>query len=118
MTQGHQSDRVTVNVSGPVQVNIRKIITLPGVSTGKRYDHGQLVGVMASGTLTHYAPVYPGGVHVYRTGDSITESSGYIHEGRNKGTKPVVLWVTYMTPKGQPLAEPNISKCDRPKSSN
>ncbi|WP_372504807.1 cupin domain-containing protein [Streptomyces telluris] len=81
-------------VPGPVQVNFREVSIPPGGSTGKHCHHGQLVGVVKFGTLTHYAPVYPGGVHVYRTGDSITEGRGYVHEGRNEGSTPLVLWAT------------------------
>ncbi|MEV4432726.1 cupin domain-containing protein [Streptomyces sp. NPDC049585] len=114
IAQGTQTGPVKVAVLGPVQVNFREVTIPPGGSTGKHCHHGQLVGVVKSGTLTHYAPVYPGGVHVYRTGDSITEGKGYVHEGRNEGTTPLVLWATYMTPKGEPLADTDLSRCDRP----
>ncbi|MGW2600853.1 cupin domain-containing protein [Streptomyces klenkii] len=115
VAQGTQAGPVEVAVSGPVQVNFREITIPPGGSTGRHCHHGQLVGVVKSGTLTHYAPVYPGGVHVYRTGDSITEGRGYVHEGRNEGSAPLVLWATYMTPEGKPLAETDLSQCDRPR---
>ncbi|WP_455409974.1 cupin domain-containing protein [Streptomyces hiroshimensis] len=114
MAQGTQTGPVKVSVSGPLQVLFREITIPPGGTTGKHCHHGQLVGVVKSGTLTHYAPVYPGGVHVYRTGDSITEGRGYVHEGRNEGSDPLVLWATYMTPEGKPPAETDLDKCDRP----
>ncbi|MGK5543192.1 cupin domain-containing protein [Streptomyces sp. URMC 127] len=102
---------MNVTVPGPVQVNFRELVFPPGAATGKHCHHGQLVAVVKSGTLTHYAPVYPGGVHVYRTGDSVVEGTGYVHEGRNEGSTPLVLWATYMTPQGKPLAETDLSKC-------
>ncbi|MFI1967022.1 cupin domain-containing protein [Streptomyces pathocidini] len=115
IAQGKQPGPVDVRVDGPAQVNFRKITLPPGASTGRHCHYGQLVGVVESGTLTHYARVHPGGVHVYKPGDSVVEGSGYIHEGRNEGTADVVLWVTYVTPKGKPLAEPDLGKCASPR---
>ncbi|MFI1972066.1 cupin domain-containing protein [Streptomyces cinnamoneus] len=111
MAQGAQTGPVDVAVPGPVQVNFRELVIPPGGATGKHCHHGQVVGVVKAGTLTHYAPVYPGGVHVYRAGDSIVEGKGYVHEGRNEGSTPLVLWATYVTPKGQPLAETDLARC-------
>ncbi len=68
--------------------------------------------MVKKGALTHYADVYPGGVHVYETGASIIEGPGYPHEGRNAGDDDVVLWVTYVIPRGKPLAEPDLAHCD------
>ncbi|MBC2874275.1 MULTISPECIES: cupin domain-containing protein [Streptomyces] len=114
VARGTQTGPVKVAVDGPLQVDFRTITIPPGGGTGKHCHHGQLVGVVKAGTLTHYAPLYPGGVHVYRTGDSLTEGKGYVHEGRNEGTTPLVLWATYVTPKGKPLAETDLSRCDAP----
>ncbi|MFE0172243.1 cupin domain-containing protein [Streptomyces sp. NPDC059002] len=112
VAEGKQKGSVRVDVDGHVQVNYRKITLSPGASTGRHCHYGRLIGVVKSGKLTHYAPVYPGGVHTYSAGESIVEGSGYVHEGRNEGKKDVVLWVTYVTPEGKPLAEPDLSKCD------
>lgn len=111
IAQGRQDKPVRVEVEAPNQVNVREITLPPGATTGKHCHHGQLIGVVKAGTLTHYAPVYPGGVHTYTGGDAITEGSGYIHEGRNEGSTDVVLWVTYVTPEGKPLAETNLDNC-------
>ena len=45
----------------------------------------QIATGVSEGTRTHYADIYPSGVHVYKTGDSIIEGAGYRHEGRNEG---------------------------------
>jgi quercetin dioxygenase-like cupin family protein len=63
------------------------------------------------GRLTHYAPIYPGGVHVYSAGDTIVEGPHYVHEGKNEGTEDVVLLVTYVIAQGKPLAETDLSQC-------
>lgn len=95
-----------------VDVTIRTITIQPGAGTGEHCHYGNLVAVVAEGELTHYAPTYPTGVHVYKAGDSIIEGNGYIHQGKNEGDENVVLWVTYITPEGQPLAETDLANCD------
>ena len=110
--EGRQAKSLAVDVKGPVQVNYRKITFPPGAGTGKHCHDGNLVGVVERGTLTHYAPVYDDGVHEYEAGDSLVEGAGYVHEGRNEGTEDVVLWVTYLTPEGDPLSQSDLAQCD------
>jgi len=85
---------------------ISKEITIaPGGTTGWHYHPGQLFGIVKAGTLTHYDSgcTVDG---VYDEGDPITERSGpgYVHEGRNEGAVPLVLWVLYIDPAGSPPA--------------
>ncbi|SDZ14512.1 cupin domain-containing protein [Herbiconiux ginsengi] len=110
--KGEQDAAVDVEVAGPTQVAFRRITLHPGAGTGKHCHDGQLIAVVEQGTFTHYAPVYPGGVHVYHAGDSIVEGAHYVHEGKNEGTDDVVLLVTYVIPEGDPLAETDLSHCD------
>lgn len=112
--EGTQDGPVEVVVVGEdgVGVTFREIILAPGAGTGKHCHYGQLIAVVQQGALTHYADIYPGGVHVYETGDSIIEGAGYPHEGRNEGDDDVVLWVTYVIPEGKPLAETDLSHCE------
>jgi quercetin dioxygenase-like cupin family protein len=110
--KGAQDAAVDVEVAGPAQVAFRRITIAPGAGTGLHCHDGQLVAVVEAGTLTHYAPIYPGGVHEYVTGDSIVEGAHYVHEGRNEGTDDVVLLVSYVIEAGEPLAETDLSKCD------
>ena len=114
LAAGEQDAPVEVSVSGDdgVGVTFREITLEPGATTGVHCHYGQLVAVVAEGSLTHYADIYPSGVHVYETGDSIIEGAGYRHEGRNEGDENVVLWVTYIIPEGKPLAETDLSQCD------
>ncbi|MFB2582979.1 cupin domain-containing protein [Herbiconiux sp. P15] len=110
--KGEQDAAVDVEVDGPVQVAFRRITIKPGAGTGKHCHDGRLIAVVEAGALTHYAPIYPEGVHVYETGDAIEEGPGYVHEGKNEGTDDVVLLVTYVIPQGDPLAETDLTKCD------
>ena len=110
---GTRQNPVDLRVEGPVRVTFREITIPPGGSTGRHCHDGSIVGVVKSGTLTHEAPVYPGGVHVYRSGDAIEEGPGYVHEGKNLGDEPLVLLAAYVVPEGYPLAETDLSRCSR-----
>jgi len=111
-SEGDLPAAVDIEVAGPVQVNHRLITIQPGAGTGLHCHYGNLIATVESGELTHYAPIYPGGVHVYRAGDAIVEGAGYVHEGKNEGTVDMVLRVTYVTPEGKPLAETDLANCD------
>ena len=112
---GQQDGPVDVEVDGGAEgvgVTFREITIEPGAGTGEHCHYGQLIAVVEQGELTHYADIYPGGVHVYRQGESIIEGAGYPHEGRNEGDEDVVLMVTYVIPEGKPLAETDLANCD------
>jgi quercetin dioxygenase-like cupin family protein len=110
--EGTREGDVELDVDGPTQVNFRRITIEPGAGTGLHCHYGQLVATVEEGVLTHYAPIYESGVHVYVAGDLIVEGSGYIHEGMNEGPEDLVLLVMYVTPEGKPLAETDLSLCD------
>jgi quercetin dioxygenase-like cupin family protein len=111
LATGSDPSAVDVEVAGPAQVVFRRITIHPGGGTGLHCHDGQLLAVVEKGTLTHYAPVYPGGVHVYTAGDTIVEGPHYVHQGKNEGTEDVVLLVTYVIAQGKPLAETDLSQC-------
>lgn len=83
---------------------VAKLLTIaPGGATGWHFHPGNVFGVVRSGTLTHYrADCTVDGV--YPKGSTITEASGpgYVHEGRNEGTEPLVMWVLYANPADPP----------------
>jgi len=114
LATGEYPSAVEVRVQDPegVQVVVREITIQPGAGTGEHCHHGQLVGVVKQGVLTHYAPIYPGGVHEYAAGDAIVEGADYVHEGVNEGTEPVILEVTYVIEAGEPLAETDLTRCE------
>jgi quercetin dioxygenase-like cupin family protein len=112
---GDQSEPVEVAVDGGaagVGVTFREITIEPGAGTGEHCHYGQLIAVVQAGELTHYSETHPGGVRVYKAGESIIEGAGYPHEGRNEGDSEVILWVTYVIPDGKPLAETELANCD------
>ncbi|WP_019180049.1 cupin domain-containing protein [Microbacterium yannicii] len=112
LAAGEDHDGVDVEVAGPSQVVFREITLRPGAGTGEHCHAGQLIAVVEQGALTHYAPIYPTGVHIYRAGDAIVEGAGYPHQGINEGDEDVVLLVTYVIAEGEPLAQTDLSQCD------
>ncbi len=84
---------------------ITKEITIqPGGSTGWHYHDGRVFGVVREGTLTRTMGDCTDVVD--STGAAVTEGSGpaHVHNGRNLGPVPVVLWVDYIQPAGSPQA--------------
>ena len=84
---------------------ITKEITIqPGGNTGWHYHDGRVFGVVREGTLTRTMGDCSDVVDP--AGASVTEGSGpaHIHNGRNLGPVPVVLWVDYIQPAGSPQA--------------
>ena len=104
--KGEQSAAVDVEVGGPAQVVFRRITIRPGAGTGQHCHAGQLVAVVEQGELTHYAPVYPGGVHVYRTGDSIVEARATSTRGRTSAPTTSSCWSPTSSPKGSRWPRP------------
>ncbi|MEW2486304.1 cupin domain-containing protein [Streptomyces sp. NPDC048411] len=90
---------------GRTDVTFRTITLEPGGSTGWHTHSGQLIAVVKSGTLTR--TLDDCSVEVTPAGTSFIEPSGseHRHIGRNLGTEPVVLWVTYLLPEGSALSD-------------
>ncbi|MFS0692148.1 cupin domain-containing protein [Streptomyces nitrosporeus] len=90
---------------GRADVTFREIVVEPGGSTGWHTHRGQLIAVVQSGTLTR--TLHDCSTEVTPAGTSFIEPSGagHRHIGRNLGTEPVVLWVTYLLPEGSELSD-------------
>ncbi|MEU9063438.1 cupin domain-containing protein [Streptomyces sp. NPDC048430] len=86
-------------------VTFREITVAPGGSTGWHTHRGQLIAVVKSGTLTR--TLHDCSAEVTPAGTSFIEPSGagHRHIGRNLGTEPAVLWVTYLLPEGSELSD-------------
>ena len=82
----------------------RQITVQPGGSTGWHYHDGRVFGVVREGTLTR--TMQDCSVVVSPEGSGVVEESGanHVHNGRNLGPGPLVLWVDYFQPAGTPLS--------------
>ena len=105
-TPGVGIDAVIISQSTVNGVDyITKEITIqPGGSTGWHYHDGRVFGVVRAGTLTR--TMADCSDVVSPAGSAVTEESGsnHVHNGRNLGPDPVVLWVDYIEPAGSPQA--------------
>jgi quercetin dioxygenase-like cupin family protein len=104
-SSGIEAETLVQSTLGGKDYVTRELTVAPGGTTGWHYHPGQVFGVIKQGTLTHYkGDCSIDGV--YNAGDPISEGSGdgYIHEGRNEGTVPLVMTVLYIKPAGSPLA--------------
>lgn len=104
LATGTSTGTIKVKHAGATDVVVRHITIAPGGSTGWHYHNGQLIAVITKGTLTR--TLDDCSVVVNRAGESIVEAAGrrHVHIGRNLGTEPVELYVTYVLPKGSPLS--------------
>jgi quercetin dioxygenase-like cupin family protein len=105
-TPGVAIDAVVISQSTINGVDyITKEITIqPGGSTGWHYHDGRVFGVVREGTLTR--TMADCSEVVSPAGSAVTEDSGpnHVHIGRNLGPAPLVLWVDYIEPEGNPQA--------------
>jgi len=62
-------------------------------------------GVLVQGELTIVA--VDGTEKVVHEGEAIVEMVGTVHHGENRGLKPVVLYMFYLSQKGMPLSVPH-----------
>lgn len=85
---------------------VSEITLAPNGSTGWHTHAGIIYGIVKSGELTHYgADCKQDGF--YGPGTPITDPTGadHVHIGRNLGTSPLVLEVTYIDPAGSSTSD-------------
>jgi quercetin dioxygenase-like cupin family protein len=99
---GHGVEATLVGARG--QVVVRRITIAPGGTTGWHYHDGELIAAVESGRLTR--TLADCSTVETPAGTSFVEPAGrgHVHVGRNLGSQPVVLYVTYLLPAGSPLA--------------
>ncbi|MFC5639127.1 cupin domain-containing protein [Streptomyces bullii] len=104
LAQGTSAGSLKIKAKGPTDVIFRSLTIAPGGSTGWHYHPGQVIAVVKSGTLTR--TLQDCSVETTPAGGSFVEPAGshHIHIGRNLGTQPVELYVTYLVPQGSPIS--------------
>jgi quercetin dioxygenase-like cupin family protein len=97
-TMGTTAEPIELRQAGPTEVVVREITISPGGSTGWHYHQGALLAVVQSGTLTRQLDDCS--EEITTAGQTFVEPSGadHVHIGRNRGSEPVVLYVTYVLP--------------------
>lgn len=62
-------------------------------------------GILVQGELTIVS--LDGTEKVVHEGEAVVEMVGTIHHGENRGTKPVILYMFYLSQPGMPLSVPH-----------
>jgi uncharacterized RmlC-like cupin family protein len=94
------------NTTGGKDYIVTDITIAPGGSTGWHTHQGVIYGIVKAGELTHYsADCRQDGV--FGAGTPITDPTGpdHVHIGRNLGSTPLILEVTYIDPAGAPTSD-------------
>ena len=124
-----ENNKITVENDTPSQVSSEELLRtsqswdgadLPNYPEGKpelvavRYEFpaGQKLGwhhhpvmnygILVQGELTIIGQ--DGREKTVHEGEAVVEMVGTIHHGENRGTKPVILYMIYISQEGQPLA--------------
>ncbi len=79
-----------------------KYVFPPGQKLGWHHHVAMNYGVLTQGELTIIGQ--DGKTKVVHEGEAVVEMVGTIHHGENKGTKPVILYMFYLSQKDMPLA--------------
>ncbi len=114
LATGTSAGTLKVKAKGPTDVVVRTVTIAPGGTTGWHYHSGQVIAVVQKGTLSR--TLDDCSVETTTAGKSFVEpaGAGHRHVGRNLGSEPVVLYVTYMLPAGSPLSvDADAPECDR-----
>ena len=82
-----------------------KYVIPQGSKLGWHHHDAMNHGVLVQGELTIIA--IDGTEKVVHEGEAIVEMVGTIHHGENRGTKPVILYMFYLSQQGLPLSVPH-----------
>ena len=89
-------------LNGPALVTMTQITLQPGDVIPWHYHPGKVYVIVQSGTITEDAGC--GGSEVLTAGQAFEEPIPRVHQVRNNGTVPAVLFATLISTPGQPLA--------------
>ncbi len=108
------SDRVKFQTKDPTQVTVQKLTFAANSTSGWHHHPGMVIVAVQSGVVTHtdascrattYGPGRPAGAVFVEGGDAPAQASS---------TSGGVVYVTYITPQGQPLrVDDSAPACDR-----
>lgn len=85
----------------PELVSVKYVIP-QGLKLGWHHHDVMNCGVLVQGELTIVCQ--DGGEKIVHEGEAIVEMVGTVHHGENRGTKPVILYMFYLSQKDLPLS--------------
>ncbi|MDF3041005.1 MAG: Cupin 2, conserved barrel domain protein [Thermomicrobiales bacterium] len=113
---------VTPAVAENPELALGRVTIMPGAAIPVHYHAGIQIGVAVQGELTYTdfsakiawyrgdSPtddpriIEPGETVVARVGDALVESPGAVHQGRNDGDVPLIIYLSTFFPAGAPSA--------------
>ena len=87
---------------GRPELVVMKYVFPAGEKLGWHHHDVMNFGVLVQGELTIVAQ--DGTTKVVHEGEAIVEMVGTVHHGENRGTKPAILYMSYLSQEGLPLA--------------
>jgi quercetin dioxygenase-like cupin family protein len=112
---------IPVTVENP-ELALGRVTVMPGAVLPVHFHPGTQIGVIVQGELTYTVftgeinwyraegpadvpdVIRPGETVVARAGDTLVESPDSIHQGRNNGREPLVIYLSTLFPAGAPRA--------------
>jgi quercetin dioxygenase-like cupin family protein len=103
-------------------LSLGRVTVMPGAVLPVHHHPGTQIGVVVQGELTYSVftgeiewhrgddptgepyMIGPGEIVVVRAGDALIESPESIHQGRNEGAVPLVIYLATLFPTGAPRA--------------
>ena len=110
---------VPVPVENP-ELSLGRVTIMPGAAIPRHHHPGTQIGVVVQGALTYEVftgeiawrrgddpagdpyMIGPGETVVVRPGDALVETPGSIHQGRNDGAIPLVIYLSTLFPADEP----------------
>ena len=110
-----------VAVENP-ELALGRVTIMPGAAIPVHYHAGTQIGVVVQGNLTYTVfsgevalyridkpstaveMIGPGETVVVRAGDALVESPNSVHQGRNDGDEPLIIYLSTLFPAGAPRA--------------
>ncbi len=98
VARGLAVEKVKTRGNQPYDVVVQEIVIAPGGHTGWHTHPGNAIAIVKAGTLTIYdSDDKSCSPRTFKAGDTyIDPGSGHVHIGRNEGTVPLEIVVTYV----------------------
>ena len=90
---------------GRPEIVAMKYVIPQGQKLSDHHHDAMNCGILVQGELTIVS--LDGTEKIVHEGEAIVEMVGTVHHGENRGTKPVILYMFYLSQPGMPLSVPH-----------
>ena len=103
-SQSWDGERLPAYLQGYPELVAMKYVFAPGEKLGWHHHPVMNYGILVQGELTIIRQ--DGMEKTVHEGEVVVEMVGSVHHGENRGAKPVVLYMFYLSQKDVPLSVP------------